>query len=65
MLMPLIDRPMLSTIECSEFGGMIARIAASILSTWTPVCSIRVPVGARTCKAICGLSIGGKKLRPR
>ena len=26
--MPLIDRPMLSTIECSEAGGMIAWMAA-------------------------------------
>ena len=65
MLMPLIDRPMLSTIERSELGGMISRMALSILSTSTPVSSIRVPVGARTCSAIWVLSTGGKKLRPR
>ena len=65
MLMPLIDRPILSTIVRSDSGGMIDRIAASILSTSTPVSSIRIPVGARTCRAICVLSIGGKKLRPR
>ena len=33
MLMPLIDRPILSTIERSDVGGMIARMAASTLST--------------------------------
>ena len=65
MLMPLIDRPMLSTIVCKDVGGMIARMAASIRSTCSAVSSIRIPVGARTCKAICVLSIGGKKLRPR
>ena len=36
MLMPLIDRPILSTIERNDSGGMIARMAASILSTSTP-----------------------------
>ena len=65
MLMPLIDRPMLSTIVVSDSGGMIERIAASILSTSTAVSSILIPVGARTWSAIWVLSIGGKKLRPR
>ncbi len=65
MLMPLIGRPMLSTIEPNDSGGMIARMAASILSSSTPVSSMRVPVGARTCSSICVLSTGGKKFWPR
>ena len=64
MLMPLIGRPMLSTMVRSACGGMIDRIAASIRPTSIAVSSILVPVGARTCSAICALSTGGKEIAP-
>ena len=56
---------MLSTMLASDPFGKISRIFASMRSHSTPVSSIRVPIGARTCILISLLSASGKKLRPR
>ena len=53
---------MLSLMPSSSSAGTTVRIVRSILSTTSSVCSMRVPVGIRTCRLIMPASIAGKEI---
>ena len=64
ILIPLLGRPMLSTIATNCSAGIKSLITASTLLNTRSVSSIRVPGGTRTCNLNDPASTFGKKSLP-